>query len=67
MLTVRRFLPFVLCRGRHRQNPGGDGIIIFIGLAPPPTTQVHWNSLRALRWRLVAPLKIFRARRDQSG
>jgi hypothetical protein len=23
------------------QNPGGDGIIIFVGLAPPPTTQVH--------------------------
>ncbi len=22
-------------------NPGGDGIIIFVGLAPPPTTQVH--------------------------
>jgi streptogramin lyase len=23
------------------QNPGGDGIIIFVGLAAPPTTQVH--------------------------
>jgi hypothetical protein len=23
------------------ENPGGDGIIIFVGLAPPPTTQVH--------------------------
>ena len=23
------------------QNPGGDGIIIFVGLAPPPTIQVH--------------------------
>ncbi len=23
------------------QNPGGDGIIIFVGLAPPPTGQVH--------------------------
>jgi hypothetical protein len=23
------------------QNPGGDGIIIFVGVAPPPTTQVH--------------------------
>ena len=23
------------------RNPGGDGIIIFVGLAPPPTTQVH--------------------------
>ena len=22
-------------------NPGGDGIVIFVGLAPPPTTQVH--------------------------
>jgi hypothetical protein len=22
-------------------NPGGDGIIIFVGLAAPPTTQVH--------------------------
>jgi hypothetical protein len=22
-------------------NPGGDGIIIFVGLAPPPTIQVH--------------------------
>ena len=22
-------------------NPGGDGIIIFVGLAVPPTTQVH--------------------------
>jgi hypothetical protein len=22
-------------------NPGGDGIIIFVGLAPPPATQVH--------------------------
>jgi streptogramin lyase len=22
-------------------NPGGDGIIIFVGLAPPPTTHVH--------------------------
>jgi hypothetical protein len=23
------------------QNPGGDGIIIFVGLAAPPTSQVH--------------------------
>ena len=23
------------------KNPGGDGIIIFVGLAAPPTTQVH--------------------------
>ena len=23
------------------QNPGGDGIIIFVGLAAPPTTQAH--------------------------
>src|SRR4029079_16237715 len=23
------------------QNPGGDGIIIFVGLAAPPTTQIH--------------------------
>ncbi len=22
-------------------NPGGDGIVIFVGLAAPPTTQVH--------------------------
>jgi hypothetical protein len=22
-------------------NPGGDGVVIFVGLAPPPTTQVH--------------------------
>jgi hypothetical protein len=22
-------------------NPGGDGIIIFVGLAAPPTSQVH--------------------------
>ena len=22
-------------------NPGGDGIIIFVGLVAPPTTQVH--------------------------
>ncbi len=25
----------------HGGNPGGDGIIIFVGLAAPPTTQVH--------------------------
>jgi hypothetical protein len=22
-------------------NPGGDGVVIFVGLAPPPTTQIH--------------------------
>ena len=22
-------------------NPGGDGIVIFVGLVAPPTTQVH--------------------------